>query len=97
MPEDPRPTTIMLTTPGQIAHWVFLSRMFQLALELNTEIRHRGPILRAMYNDGILDEKLTNNDTNKRLVLQAMVDLKKKLQPGWEPSASIAAALEPRM
>lgn len=75
--------------------WVFLSRMHQLALELNTGMKHsRGPLLRAMYREGLIDAPLRGTRANKRMVLQAMVDLYRELNPGWESSPSVARALE---
>lgn len=74
--------------------WRYLSRMHQLAIELSTGMRHsRGPLLRSMYLEGLIDTDLRGTAANKRMVLQAMVDQYGELVPGWEPSPSIKRAL----
>lgn len=82
-----------LTGPA-IGAWVFLSRMHQLALELNTDMRHsRGPILASMYAEGLIDVKLRGTRANKRAVLALMVETYAENVPGWTPSASVTRAL----
>ena len=86
--------TTALTTPGQISGWVFLSRMHQLALEINTDMRHsRGPILRNMYREGLIDVELRGTKSNKRAVLGLMVETYRENVPGWNPSPSVMRAL----
>jgi hypothetical protein len=84
-----------LDTPAQINAWVFLSRMHQLALELNCPGMKaaRVPILAAMYRAGMIDVNLRGTRANKLAVLGAMVDTYRENVPGWEPSPSIARAL----
>lgn len=86
---------LVLDTPGQIQHWVFTSRMFQLALELNTGMKHsRGPILTIMYREGWIDKPLRGTRANKKMVLQLMVDQCKKLRgPDWAVPVTVQAAL----
>lgn len=84
----------VIDTPAGISAWQFLSRMHQLALELNTGMTHsRGPILRAMYREGLIDADLRGTRANKRAVLALMVDTMRENVPGWEPSASVTRAL----
>lgn len=75
--------------------WVFLSRMHQLALELNAPglKAMRMPILRAMHLEGLIDTELRGTVANKRTVLAAMVEQHREATPGWEPSESIKRAL----
>lgn len=83
-----------ITSPGGIRAWVFLSRMHQLALELNTDMRHsRGPILRSMFLEGLIDVSLRGTRANKRAVLSAMVETMREADPAYSPSASIRRAL----
>lgn len=83
-----------LDTPAQIGAWVFLSRMHQIALELNTGMKHsRGPILKAMYMEGLIDVELRGTEKNKRMVLGLMVDSYKEVMPNWEPGPSVKKAL----
>lgn len=83
-----------ITTPAGIRAWVFLSRMHQLALELNTGMTHsRGPILRSMYLEGLIDADLKGTRKNKRAVLEMMVETYREAMPGWEPSESVKRAL----
>lgn len=85
---------IALDTPEQISAWVFLSRMHQLALELNTGLKHsRGPILKAMFMEGLIDADLKGTKKNKKMVLGLMVDTYKEIMPEWEPSPSVIRAL----
>src|SRR5690348_918653 len=83
-----------LTTPGAIRAWHFLSRMHQIALELNTGMRNsRGPILTILYREGLLDAPLRGTAANKRAVLAAMVETMQEADPAYRPSASIVRAL----
>lgn len=84
----------VIDTPAGISAWVFLSRMHQIALELNTGMKNsNGPILRNMYREGLIDVELRGTVQNKRMVLQMMVDHYKSLMPEWEPSESVKRAL----
>lgn len=83
-----------LTTPAQINAWVFLSRMHQLALELNTDMKAgRMPVLRAMYREGLIDADLRGTKANKRAVLALMVETMREADTTWQPSASVVRAL----
>jgi hypothetical protein len=83
-----------LTGAGAIEAWRFLSRMHQLALELNTGMRHsRGPILRSMYLEGLLPTELRSTRANKLRVLRVLCDVYAEAVPGWAPSGSVARAL----
>lgn len=83
-----------LDNPGATAAWQWLSRMHQIAMELNTDMRHsRGPILAAMFHEGLIDVKLRGTRANKRMVLAAMVETMREADPNYRPSASITRAL----
>lgn len=72
----------------------WLSCMHMLALELNTGMTHsRGPILKAMHQRGFIDAPLRGTKANKRMVLAAMVDQMRDMDPDWNPSESVARAL----
>lgn len=94
MTDDNNETTA-LTTPAAIGAWVFLSRMHQIALELNTGMKHSSgvPILRAMHREGLIDVELRGTKANKRAVLTLMVETYRENVPGWEPPASVTRAL----
>lgn len=86
---------IVLDTPAAIDAWRFLSRMHQIALELNTGMTNsRGPILRAMHREGLIDVELKGTAGNKRKVLALMVDKMKEFNPSYTPSLSIERALK---
>lgn len=90
MPEE----STVIDTPGGIRAWVWLSRMHQLALEINTDMRHsRGPILTSMYAEGLIDVKLRGTRANKRMVLALMVETMREADPKYSPGASIRRAL----
>lgn len=85
---------VVLNTPGQIQRWVFLSRIYQLALELNTDLKTSNvPILKAMHYEGWIDTPLRGTRKNKRLVLRAMVDTLHTADPTWSPSDAVTRAL----
>lgn len=90
----PMANGFVLTTPEQIHFWVWTSRMSQLALELNTDMKHRAPILASMYYEGLIDAKLTGTRKNKLMVLKAMVEATQAVRPDWTPPFTIAKALE---
>lgn len=81
-------------TPGAIRAWQFLGFMHQIALELNTGMKHsRGPILAQLYRAGLIDANLRGTAANKRMVLAAMVETMREVDPNYRPSASITRAL----
>lgn len=85
----------VIDTPDGIATWVWLSRMHQLAIELNTGMRSsRGPILAGMFREGLIDVNLRGTAANKRMVLAAMVETMTEQDPEYVPSASIRRALK---
>lgn len=87
-------STTVIDTPQGISAWVWLSRMHQIALELNTGLKHSGgPILASMYRQGLIDVNLRGTKANKKMVLAAMVEQYAEAMPDWEPSASIKEAL----
>lgn len=86
--------TIILDTPAQIQAWVYLSRMYQLALEINTKMKaSRGSIMASLYFEGILPNKMMGTRKNKIAVLRAMAERYAEAVPGWIPSESIRRAM----
>lgn len=74
--------------------WLFLSRMHQLALELNTDMKAgRMPILKSMYRAGLIDVELRGTRANKKMVLSLMCDTMREIDPDWSPSNSVVRAL----
>lgn len=95
MTADEQNESTTLTGPA-IGAWRFLSRMHQIALELNTGMHHsRGPILASMYAEGLIDVKLRGTRANKKAVLALMVETMKTADPDYRPGASIRRALDP--
>lgn len=85
----------VLDKPELIQHWVVMSRMYQLSIELKTGLKHsRMPTLKAMYLEGLIDKQLPNTRKNKLAVLKAMVDQCKENDPSWTPQPSLQAAYD---
>lgn len=90
-----RRQSTVIDTPGAINTWHFLSRMHQLAIELNTGMKHsKGPILANMYREGLIDVNLRGTRANKIAVLAMMVETMTAADPTYTPSAGIARALK---
>lgn len=69
---------IQLDTPGEIHMWVLLSRMHQLALEINTGMHHsRGSILADCQRLGWTKKR------TKKGALRDLLDLMLKLDPDF--------------
>lgn len=83
-----------LTTPAQISSWVVLSRIHQLALEINTGLPwSRVPMMTVLYREGILSRPMRGTRATKKRVLAAMVEAMHEANPHWSPSASVTRAL----
>jgi hypothetical protein len=90
-------TLLTIDTPEGIRAWVWTSRMYQLAFEINTGMSapgtHGRSILKAMHTEGFLEKPLTGTKANKLLVLRAMVDAMKEANPEYEPQSTVIRAL----
>jgi hypothetical protein len=89
----------VLDTPAQISMWVFRSRMSQLAIEIVTGMKSsRGPILAAMYREGLIDVNLRGTKINKQRVLRMMCESMAEAHAAssveWVVPASIQRALD---
>lgn len=85
---------LILDMPDQIQAWILLSRMFQLALELNTKMKSsRGSILASLYYEGIIPNKMMGTRQNKAAVLKALTEIYAQRVPGWQKPETIRRAL----
>lgn len=78
------------------AAWVWTSRMYQLAMEINSPgMKAPGTngksILAAMFREGLIDTRVKNTRQNKAIVLQAMVD---QMPENWGPRETVRRALD---
>lgn len=72
---------ITLDTPGEISMWVLLSRMHQLALEINTGMKYsRGSVLADVQRQGWTKAR------TKKAALQDLVDLMLAIDPDFQIS-----------
>lgn len=81
--------SIVIDTPEGIEMWVFTSRLFQLALEINTGMRAaRGSVLADCQRRGYTDKR------TKKAALRQMVETCQQVRgPEWTVPHSIAEAI----
>lgn len=80
--------SIILDTPESIEQWVFSSRMFQLAIEINTGLKHRGSVLADCQRRG-----WTNKRTKRGALADLVVIAKATRGEDWSVPDSVARAL----
>lgn len=79
----------VLDTPSDIEMWVFTSRLFQLALEINTGMKAaRGSVLADCQRRGYTDKR-----TKKGALKQMVATCQEVRGSDWQIPATVAAAL----
>lgn len=89
--------TTVIDTPEGIANWVILSRLFGLALEINTEgqLRPPGqkmPTIKMLELEGVIP-KLRNTQKNRIIVLRAGLAAYLTYRPDWDVPPTICKAV----
>lgn len=86
----------VLAKHKNMTSWMILSRMHQLALEINHGVSfYNAPLLKLMKLEGWYDGPvLRGTKKNKQAMLQALIDVYLEIFPGYLPNSSILQALE---
>lgn len=89
--------TVVIDTPEGMQHWVFMSRLYGLALEINTDGAIRSvpggiPALSALYLEGTIP-KMRNTQKNRATVLRIMVGHTVGIIPDWRIQPTVLDAL----
>lgn len=90
--------TVSLDTPTQIAHWVMLSRLMGLAMEVNTDGKLRPPgqrmaTLKMLQLEGVVPSNLRNTQLNRAIVLRMLLGIYLEIRPNWVPPTTICRAV----
>lgn len=88
----------MLDQPNQIAHWVMLSRLMGLAMEINSDGKlrpsgQRMATLRMLQLEGVVPSNLRNTQLNRATVLRLLLGIYLEIRPDWVPPTTICRAV----
>lgn len=91
-------TGATLDTPNQIAHWVILSRLMGLAMEINTDGKLRPPgqkmsTLKMLQLEGVVPPEMRNTQLNRAIVLRVLLGVYLEIRPDWVPPLTICRAV----